>query len=153
MKKIFKTIGCAVRIFFKIFFGGFRGGPEGGEGEVAATPHEAACTTLAFASSAWLGQAVDEARVGLKPSTLSFLEAGTLPLVALTSLQTLDHGKVIDDEIGSSDLWIDCSHPSPLMHGLLAQEYLRAHGEELSAVLGLHEERRRPRRRGSGSRK
>jgi len=40
--------------------------------------------------------AVDESRVGLKPPSLSHIEAATLPLVALTSLQTLEHGHVTE---------------------------------------------------------
>lgn len=63
------------------------------------------CTRLAVGDHVWadnagyLGAAAeyvicDEARVGLKPAGLSHVEAASLPLVALTSLQTLQHGAV-----------------------------------------------------------
>jgi hypothetical protein len=39
------------------------------------------------------------------------------------------------EDRGDSELWIDCSHPSPLMHDLMAQAYLRAQGKELAKIL------------------
>jgi NADPH2:quinone reductase len=63
------------------------------------------CGRLAVGDHVWadnagyLGAAAeyvicDEARVGLKPAALSHVAAASLPLVALTSLQTLQHGHV-----------------------------------------------------------
>lgn len=66
-------------------------------GVVVAVGSDAACSHLSIGSEVWAGttEAYAEyatapcASTGLKPPTLSFLEAGTMPVVGITSLQCL----------------------------------------------------------------